>query len=534
MDGWARRLARSETRLYRRRDGWTPPPPDPLFDGMARVLATPLTRRRAVGVIGAGVLVGSLWRPSRSRAAVGGCTSEATATNPTCCWRVGSDQSKDRPCCVEPGHQCCSTNNCALACGHTWQDCVSPGRCDDTPRLCFDTTYPIQDNQKLKFCSIVATTHNGCLDAQEGQVVSGWCCRTGEVCGSEFGDCLCRSDVICGSHCCAKDEICVDPLLGDPYCEKLCPTGKPRCNGQCCGHTEVCGTLGCKCPSGTVECGGGACCPPREDPGDPNPFTNALRNMFNMAGESSAAHGGSHRLAVGRRAQTASPALNSALDALAAVNGQGAAAMLSFRNGKRDPAFRHRVAVKRAKPPTLSAGPGLDGASAAALNRLLAAEARANALIAASAAALWRARGARARHNRAATRSQLRASARFAGQAATALKRLPSLRTAAVNALRAGGVAEVFPTEDAVNAFFATTRRSGFPSYLGGPLGRLGVGRADLQRLRAAVLEHSTAPAVDAALLKPLADPDREKLRAQLVRELSAFSRRARRHRLAR
>ena len=253
-----------------------------------------------------------------------------------------------------------------------------------------------------------------------------------------------------------------------------------------------------------------------------------------MMGQSSSAHGGGSHLVIGRRAQTPGSALGAALDALAAVNGQGAAAMLAFRNGKRDPAFRRRVAVKRVKPPTLTAGPGLDAGSAAALNKLLVAEARANALVAAAATALWRARAARVKGNRTAARSQLRSSASFAGQAATALTRLPPLRTAAANALGAGGVAEVYPSEEAVTAFVASVRRSGLPSSLSGPLARLGASGADVKRLRTGVLDQSVVSATDAVLIKPLTDADRAKTRQVLVKELSAFSRRTRRHRLAR
>jgi len=225
---------------------------------------------------------------------------------------------------------------------------------------------------------------------------------------------------------------------------------------------------------------------------------------------------------------------DAALDALAAVNGQGGAALSAFRLGTRDPAYRKRVAVSRAKPPTLAAGPGLDAGSAAALNRLLAAEAKANALVAASAKALWRARTARARHDRAATRRQLRASAKFAAQAASALKRLPALRTSAVNALKAGGVAEVIANPDAVGAFLSAVRRSGLPSYLTGPLTRLGLGRADLKHVRAGVLDQTASGASGPVLIASLGDPNRARTRKTLVKEMSAYSLRARRHRLAR
>jgi hypothetical protein len=256
--------------------------------------------------------------------------------------------------------------------------------------------------------------------------------------------------------------------------------------------------------------------------------------MFNMMGQSSAAHGGGNRLAVGRRAQTASGSVNAALDALAAVNGQGTAAMVAFRSGKRDPAFKRKVLVKRAKPPTLSPGPGLDAASVAALNKLLVAEAKANALVAAAATALWRARAAHRKKNKSATRSQLRAASKFAGQAATALKALPALRGAAATALIAGQAAEVFPTEAAVQGFVDSVRRSGLPASLRGPLTRLGASSADVKRLRAGVVDSSVTSGAGPVLIKPLNDPERAKERELLIKGLTAFSRKARRHRLAR
>ena len=121
--------------------------------------------------------------------------------------------------------------------------------------------------------------------------------------------------------------------------------------------------------------------------------------MINMMGQSGAGRGGSRRAMFARSARSSSAAVDAALLALAAVNGQGAAAMLAIREGKRDPAFRQKVRVTRAKPPTLSADSVLNAGSAAALNKLLVAEAEAYALIAAMATALWRARAAHAKKN---------------------------------------------------------------------------------------------------------------------------------------
>jgi len=362
----------------------------------------------------------------------------------------------------------------------------------------------------------------------------GWCCRPGEGCSpTQFGRCFCAGQD-CGDLCCNAGEQC-ESFLGQKSCEKLCPDGKRKCNGICCTGLETCGFFGCSCKPGLVSCGTGLCCSPREDPGDPHPFYNPIQSLLNMMGESSASHSGSSsRLGFAHPAQSGFAPVDAALDALAAVNGQGAAAMLAIRESKRDPAFRQRVAVARAKPPTLSAGLGLDANSAASLNNLLVAEARANALIAAMAKALWRERAAHAKHNRAAAKRQLRASATFADQAVTALKRIQALRTTAANALTAGRVSEVFASDDAVTAFIASVKSSGIPASLSIPMGKLGVGSTDLKHLRAGVVDQTVTSASGPVLIAPLQSPTRASGLKSLISELSKFAKRARKHPIAR
>ena len=368
-------------------------------------------------------------------------------------------------------------------------------------------------------------------------VVGSLCCPTGYICGNKSKDskenCICRSKVVCGGKCCNRGEYC-DTYFGfDQACTKLCPDGKEHCNGICCTRSETCGFFGCKCPSGLVKCGGD-CCAPRDDVGDPDSLFAPFRNMFNMVGQTGAGRGGSRRAMFARATRSSSAAVDSALLALAAVNGQGAAAMLAIRDGKRDPAFKQKVKVTRVRPPKLSPDAVLNTGSVAALNKLLVAEAEAYALIAATAKALWRARAAHAKKNSAAARSQLRASATFAGQAVTALKRIQGLRTAAANALKAGKVPEAWAFDPDVNAFIASVRSGGIPASLRSPMGKLGVGSADLKRLRAGVLEQATAPAVGPALIAPLLDKSRAKDLKSLISELSKYAVRAQKHPIAR
>jgi hypothetical protein len=370
-------------------------------------------------------------------------------------------------------------------------------------------------------------------------VVGSLCCPTGYICGNKSADakenCICRSNVVCAGKCCNRGEYC-DTYFGfDQACTKLCPDGKEHCNGICCTRSETCGFFGCKCPSGLVKCGGD-CCNPREDVGDPDSFFAPFRNMFNMVGQTGASRGGGRprRAMFARSGRSSSAAVDGALLALAAVNGQGAAAMLAIREGKRDPAFRQRVNVTRATPPKVSADAVLNAGSAAALNKLLVAEAEAYALIAAMATALWRSRAAHAKKNSAAASSQLRASAEFAGQAATALKKVQGLRTGAAKALKAAKVPEVWAFDPAVNAVMAAVRSGGIPASLRTPMGKLGVGSADLRRLKAGVLGQAVNPAVGPALIAPLTDPGRAKDLKSLISELSKYAVRARKHPIAR
>jgi hypothetical protein len=397
-----------------------PPFEAPLIDVMARALARPISRRRTIGLISGALLAGSAWRPKLAHAACGGSTPKTCA------------QGGGAVVCVPSDYVCCSTDKCAQAC-RGYQACTGKS-CSDTSKICGYPGGPYPNPSISKFCSIGAEAKNLCTNNEPEPIRLGWCCRVGEICGSELGDCTCPGKQCGETLCCAKGEVCESNFFGSRNaCVKKCDDGSDPCKGTCCKGDLVCTSDGCACPGGSVQRGIGNCVAPKEDPGDP-PW-NPLRNFFNMMGASSAAHGGSgSRSMLVRPAQSGSPAIDSALIALAAVNGQAAAAALAFGEGKPDRAFRQTVRVARVRPPRVAEGPGLDAASAAALNKMVAAEAKAYALAAASAKALWRARAAKAKGKRALAKRQLRASSKFAGQAASALKRVPALRSAAASA----------------------------------------------------------------------------------------------------
>jgi hypothetical protein len=457
------------------------------FDDLARDLAAPMPRGRAVRMLAAGLVVASVPGLTARRARAAG-QQKPCSTGGTFCGNVN------------PLGQIGYNIGCCLGGPNETRTVCCPGKPPDIGSLCCPTGY---------------TCGNTTPNARE--------------------NCKCASKVVCGGKCCAKGQYCETRLIGDDTCEKRCPvTGEQKCIGVCCTKNETCGFFGCSCKPGLVSAGAGTCVEPKNDPGDPNPGYNPFRNMFNLMGQTSASRGGSRRALFAGSARSGSAAVDAALLALAAVNGQGAAAMLAIRDGKRDTAFKQKVMVTRAKPPTLSADSGLDARSAAALNKLLVAEAEAYALIAAMAKALWRARAAHAKRNSAAAGSQLRASATFAGQAVTALKKLPGLRTAAAKSLKAGKVPEVWAFDPAVNAFIAGVRSGGIPTSLRVPMGKLGVGSDDLKRLRAGVLDQAANPAVGPALIAPLQSPERASELRSLISELSKYSARARKHPIAR
>ena len=108
---------------------------------------------------------------------------------------------------------------------------------------------------------------------------------------------------------------------------------------------------------------------------------------------------------------------------------------------------------------------------------------------------------------------------------------MPALRNAAANALTAGGVSEVIATEDQVKAVLAMLKSGTIPADLRSALGALGVGSKDLKRLRAGLLHLSVTSGAGPALIEPLKDSTEVK---RVTAQLSKFSKRARRHRIAR
>jgi len=537
VDDLGRALARRESRRTALgsglRAGARPlagPPRATRIDTVSRALAGPISRRRAIGVISGTLVAGGALRPGFAGAVGYDCSGKT----PQKCANPGGAQV-----CVGTDWACCSNTLCAAACP-PWQFCADGGAaCEDNALMCYAKGAGA-DGKHTHFCSLkLPDPGDYCNDYQPRTVKHGWCCLPGEQCSkTKFGECKCTGEN-CDDLCCEAGYGCQRNRFSANECVKLCNNGSRRCGTECCGGQTHCAGDHCECTPPSVSCGTG-CCNPKKTADQPKVQPSALENFINTIRQTSSSHGGSgHRSASRSPARQAAVAAGpgAALGALAAVNAQGGAALGAFTDGHHDSAFKRKVTAARPSLARLRAAPGLDAGSASKLNALLAAEARAYAAAAAGATALARARAARTKNDRARARTQLLASARFADQAARALKSVPALRAAAVTALRAGGTAEVLVTADQVSTLQAGVRRGGVPADLRAVLAGLGVrGSADLAHVRAGLV--SDVISVDSiagpALIAPLADPARAKLVRTTSSELARYAAKARKHPIAR
>ncbi len=511
VDRLALRLARTDAELIYDSGTRRRAPADTRLDGIARTLGAPVTRRRAVGLIGAGVVAGSLLRPGSAR-----------GQN---CWPGGPKTctSGDGRVCVPNDLACCSNDKCAIACPYPWRVCESPANCADTPALC---THPKGSGHggRTLYCSKRIPVTNGCVDGGTSDSIRGWCCHPVlEKCGSEFNTCECADDYVCGDACCARGQECVSlGMFRGKACLATCRPGWHHDGFDCvCDHGQECG-LSC-CGRG-MECIRNMCRIPPTPPRIPSIF-DAFDGFFDTANQSSAAHGGGPRQQLMRVAQGASP-VATALLGMAAVNAQGVTAGSAFDETRVDRAYKRRVVAARVSPPRIPAGPGLDATAAQALEKLLAAEAKGFALAIACATALARARGALKKHDMRRARKQVLAAAGFAGKASRALRPVPSLRSRALTALQSTGAAEVLASPEDVAAMQAGVRANGVPADLSGQLRRLGVRGKDLAPVKAALL---AAASGGPALIEPLADSARTNNLKAMATSLAKFSRSARR-----
>ena len=251
------------------------------LDELARSLAKPMPRRRAIRVVAATIVGASLQSTgSLARAGLGRaqhicdtrvskegwkyCSPASDACFPTCCpreWscckgKCGSNGCCEMFCC-NPCKRCVGEGKCAPASGNREQcgtECCRPGQ------YCASPARGICCNEGEVLCRILGTPGSG--DRGTG----GKCCPRGakccandtlaSCCGPQQtcsrGACGCPSGKKkCGQRCCDKNDKCCDG--------KCCGTKETCCDGKCCGEKQTCCSGNC-CDKATQKCCPQRCC----------------------------------------------------------------------------------------------------------------------------------------------------------------------------------------------------------------------------------------------------------------------------------
>jgi hypothetical protein len=508
IDDLARRLAE---RTSGTSDGVRGGADDPAFEQVARLLATPMSRRRAFRMAAAASLGASFFALRADRAyACRTCPTDPRGSNyppeytQFCGHPVGDQGACHYQCCL-PTDECCDAPGAVVCCPAGTRCVKDPGpRC-----VCANQCGPEGPD-------------GACCEPDEecvppDQFNSNWTCLPPCRCDWENDCCgrgCCDADI--GTYCCGS---------GNPDTDVCCPDDY-RClpGGMCgCRASESCGFNGC-CGEGRVCCGDECCEPTRLDD-----ILTPLRDLVppsTFPGFKPAA--GQDTAAVGRA--SAAPGPIDAVVAIGAVADLGALAAERIRSRRPDTGFRHAVRPPTARVRPIVAGQGLNAAAAKALTTMLVTEARAWALLYAAAVARARALSALRSHNMRAARAQSRASAAFAAKAAKALRRVPRLRAAAVTALRTSGTPEVTATAADIRAFQDAVRSNGLPHDLATRLSQLGLKRTERRRVAKLILARRADSLAGNLLIEPLADASNRAVLRTLAKRLSDIAARSRRH----
>ena len=258
-------------RDYSRQSSRTPV--SEFLDGLARSLAQPMPRRRALRVLGGAVAsvaisgAGAVPRSAWASAAADPCTCSPGPPAARCGEPLGAGCTK--LCCVQGSTlpKCCrwigtnrvfpasSNYSCANHQGGTFgtppNQVVSPAR---TLCCCPANTFCPAD---------VAVAQQPCIPctASGEERCGGNCCKRGDHCASASISLCCRNgEIRCGQKCCPSG-ICAKKT--GVCCE---PGQKVGCRGtKCCYPTQICSGGKCRCATGWAKCGDELCCNKRTE-----------------------------------------------------------------------------------------------------------------------------------------------------------------------------------------------------------------------------------------------------------------------------
>ena len=278
------------------------------FDDLARTLASPMPRRRALRLAGAALVTAAIptLRPRSAFASPCGpdtpCSS--VCNSPPHVGACGTDETNS--CgqvrcriqgCLLPGDQCCRAAGgdpwiCPkdTECGKVRSNCIA--KCPSGQK-CGDNCCVPPDEECVDGECVPCRTRCGGTCCEDGKVCvnprAGLCClaswvkceagaagivkccpprdtcavsfktKTAKCCGPKQkavgAGCTCKNkgETVCGNDCCTKSETCSKGMC--------CPKGKVNCgNGQCCKPSDCCGKTCCG-GKGQTCVGGKTCCP---------------------------------------------------------------------------------------------------------------------------------------------------------------------------------------------------------------------------------------------------------------------------------
>jgi len=227
------------------------------FDDLARTLAQPMPRRRALRLLGGAVVasaVPGVLRPSRAPGATRTASTGVTRTA-SACPRPGYCPSGRVDCSVCPGG---APGSCFLAgCGAPGSECCC-----------------LKDAAGRKSGATLCAPGYRCVPQGDPPCVCkntcgvGNCCKPGEYCAN-FSQRLCckEEERGCGLQCCKPNEECKTIRVGtgsQDFCEKRCPPKQAWCGrNKCCPPRWHCineRTGLCKrCRRNEEECGNKCC-----------------------------------------------------------------------------------------------------------------------------------------------------------------------------------------------------------------------------------------------------------------------------------
>jgi hypothetical protein len=253
------------------------------LDELARSLAKPMPRRRALRLIGGAVVSASLplGRPAISRAAsfrptncgdprtcadprfpkvcgcdfLAGCYRDCCAPSDICC-KFPPASGGGAPCekaCCPPDTQCGS--------GKPGDVCVSLCKVQCGGKCCKDTEYCANRQQQLCCKNNEVGCGRDCCKPNEECLTIRVGTGSARVCQPRCPSGRAR----CGSKCCPTNWRCANPSTG--LC-KRCGPNEEECEKKCCNRrtSRCCGKAGC-CPTNRSCCVSGKtqkCCPAGE------------------------------------------------------------------------------------------------------------------------------------------------------------------------------------------------------------------------------------------------------------------------------